>query len=362
VPQVRVRNITKKFNDAIAVDNISFDANDGEILSLLGPSGCGKSTTLRMIAGLETPDSGEIWIGDRLVTSVEKGIFINPEKRKMGMVFQSYAVWPHMTVSGNVGFPLALAKVPKKDRREKITRVLNLVGLSGLEDRPATLLSGGQQQRVALARAIVIEPEILLLDEPLSNLDAKLRDQMRVELKLIQERLNITAIYVTHDQAEALTLSDMIAIMDRGKIQQLDTPRRIWRNPSNKFVLEFMGRTNYFKGEVIELTEDACFVKVPEADNAVIQCSVSEYNKVKDKVLVCVRLQDIALYPTLPSVNENVLTCTVEFNAYMGDHTEYELRCGDQKFLASAPESIDLHIGQTCYAKLDQNHIMVWEL
>ena len=228
---------------------------EGKLFTLLGPSGCGKTTTLRSIAGLEKPTAGEIEVGGRLVYSSAKGIFVAPNKRNFGMVFQSYAIWPHMNVFQNVAFPLEVRRLPKKEIRERVMRVLHAVALDELVDRDATKLSGGQQQRLALARALVMEPQLLLLDEPLSNLDAKLRDRMRSELKRLQRDLSLTTVYVTHDQSEALALSHEIAVMNEGRVVQVGTPRQIYEQPADKFVADFVGTTNFIGGTVTALGE-----------------------------------------------------------------------------------------------------------
>src|SRR6266508_5943062 len=210
---IRVQGLVKRFGSVVAVNRLNLEIERGEFFTLLGPSGCGKTTTLRLIVGLEKPDDGEVYLAERCLVSVSQRTFVQPEKRNMGMVFQSYALWPHMTVFENVAYPLKLRGTNRSDIRTKVADVLGLVGLAGLEDRPAPALSGGQQQRVALARALVFSPKGLLLDEPLSNLDAQLREEMRRELKSLQRRVNVTVIFVTHDQIEALSLSDRIAIM-----------------------------------------------------------------------------------------------------------------------------------------------------
>ncbi len=233
-----------------AVKNLSIDVNDGEILTLLGPSGCGKTTTLRMVAGLEHPDAGDIFFGEQSVVMTSKRIFMPPDKRNVGMVFQSYAIWPHMTVAENVAFPLKARRFPKNEINARVLKALDLVGLTGFEDRPGPLFSGGQQQRVAFARALVTEPRVLLLDEPFSNLDAKLREQMRISVKLLQKRLNIAMLFVTHDQIEALSLSNRIALMNFGVVQQQGDPRLLYEEPANEFVRDFVGRTLLFKGKV----------------------------------------------------------------------------------------------------------------
>src|SRR5258708_36274304 len=228
-----------------AAQDVSFEVPEGKLFTLLGPSGCGKTTTLRSIAGLERPTSGEIEVGGRVVYSSARNIFVAPNRRNFGMVFQSYAIWPHMNVFQNVAFPLEVRKLKKKEIRERVMRVLTAVQLDHLVDREATKLSGGQQQRLALARALVMDPQLLLLDEPLSNLDAKLRDAMRTELKRLQRELNLTTVYVTHDQTEALALSHEIAVMSDGFIKQVGTPRQIYETPNSQFVADFVRTTNF---------------------------------------------------------------------------------------------------------------------
>lgn len=249
-PFVRVTAVRKAFGGIPALQGISFDVPLGSTVSLLGPSGCGKTTMLRSIAGLETPNAGRISIGDTIVFDSERMIDLPSEKRQIGMVFQSYAVWPHMTVGENVGFPLKIKRVPAKEIEARVRNVLSLVGLDGLGERPSTNLSGGQQQRVALARAIVHEPRLVLFDEPLSNLDAKLRHQMRTELKLLQDRLGFTAIYVTHDQQEALALSDTVIVMNHGRVEAMAAPRELFTHPKTPFVANFLGFDNMYEGEV----------------------------------------------------------------------------------------------------------------
>ena len=232
-----------------AVDDVSFTIEQGEFFTLLGPSGCGKTTTLRCVAGLERPQSGKIHLRGRAVFDASNRVFVVPNQRNIGMVFQSYAIWPHLTVFNNVAFPLkAAGQYNLKSMRDKVARSLDLVGLAGFEERPATQLSGGQQQRVALARALVKEPDLLLLDEPLSNLDTKLRERMRAELKRLQRELGITTLYVTHDQMEGILLSDRIAVMNGGRILQLGKPDEVYERPDSQFVADFMGSTNLLRG------------------------------------------------------------------------------------------------------------------
>ncbi len=224
------------------MDRASLDVRRGEVFTLLGPSGCGKTTTLRLVAGLERPDGGEITLRGRVVASAPRRVFVAPNRRNLGMVFQSYAIWPHMTVFENVAYPLTLRGLGRGgDPRSRVARVLDLVGLAGMEARSATLLSGGQMQRLALCRALVYEPDLLLLDEPFSNLDAKLREQMRLELRVLQRRLGITVLFVTHDQIEALSLSDRIAVMRQGRVEQVGPPRSLYEQPASAFVRDFLG-------------------------------------------------------------------------------------------------------------------------
>ena len=244
MPDIALDNLSKSFGALVAVDGATLTAADGELLTLLGPSGCGKTTTLRMIAGLEEPSGGSIRIGEHTVYDRARGIDVPAEIRGLGMVFQSYAIWPHMTVAENVAYPLRMRHVGRARQRELVDKVLDLVGLGGLGDKPSPLLSGGQQQRVALARALVFEPALLLLDEPLSNLDAKLREQMRFELRIMQQRVGLTAVYVTHDQEEALTLSDRLVVMNHGEIEQIGTPTDVYEHPATRFVAQFIGKGN----------------------------------------------------------------------------------------------------------------------
>jgi iron(III) transport system ATP-binding protein len=271
-----------------AVDDVSFRVAAGEIVVLLGPSGCGKTTTLRMIAGLEQPTSGMIAIGGDEVAAPERGVHVPPRLRNIGMVFQSYAVWPHMTVKQNVNFPLRHRNVPRDEADSKIADVLGLVGLSEYAERPVTQLSGGQMQRVALARALVYQPRILLLDEPLSNLDAKLRLRLRDELRRIIKEAKVTALYVTHDQSEAVVLGDRIGVMENGKLMQMSPPVELYNRPANLFVANFTGASNLLKGEIA-----AGSVKFPSGETLRIGQAIP--GNVGDPVLVAVRPENITL-------------------------------------------------------------------
>jgi len=263
--RVRLVNVTKKFGDVVAVNNVSFEVKEGELFTLLGPSGCGKTTTLRLIAGFYKPDSGEIYFDDELVNDLP------PYKRNTGMVFQNYALWPHMRVFDNVAYGLKLRNWPPRKIIRRVKEMLNLVGLAGKEKRYPSELSGGEQQRVALARALVIEPRVLLLDEPLSNLDAKLRVRMRSEIRKLQKKLGITTIYVTHDQEEALSISDRIAVMNKGKILQIGDPIEIYENPRDIFVADFIGTTNFIPARVVEFDKNAKKITIKIDDQKIVK-------------------------------------------------------------------------------------------
>ena len=253
---LHLERVSKLFGAARAVDRVSMEVPRGQVFTLLGPSGCGKTTTLRMVAGLERPNEGRILFGNNVVNDAERNTCVPPHKRNIGMVFQSYAIWPHMTVFDNVAYPLRLRGLPKKDVQQKVERVLTLVGMQDYALRPAPDLSGGQQQRVALSRALVYEPDLLLLDEPFSNLDARLRGQMRLEVRLLQQRLGITVLFVTHDQVEALSMSDQIAVLNQGRLEQVGVPSELYDRPASPFVRDFLGQTIRLPGNIWIRPED----------------------------------------------------------------------------------------------------------
>ena len=251
MPGVAIKSLTKRYGDVAAVEDLSLDVKPGELVSLLGPSGCGKTTTLRLVAGFLPPEAGEIWVGERCLSSAAS--VVPPERRRMAMIFQSYALWPHMTVARNVAYGLRFKSgMSRAERDRRVTEMLRTVQLSGFESRYPGELSGGQQQRVAVARALVVEPEILLLDEPLSNLDANLREEMRFEIRRLHEAFGITTLYVTHDQAEAMVISDRVAVLHRGRVVQVGSAEDLFRRPRTRFVAEFIGRTNLVDGRVAE--------------------------------------------------------------------------------------------------------------
>ncbi len=336
-----------------AVDGVSFEIPEGRIFTLLGPSGCGKTTTLRCVAGLEKPEKGEIIIGEEVVFASADRIFVPPNRRSIGMVFQSYAIWPHMTVFENVAFPLTVEKRPKGEIRERVAEVLRIVGLSGLETRPAPRLSGGQQQRVALARALVKRPRVLLLDEPLSNLDAKLREEMRFEIRHLQRELRITTLYVTHDQGEALALSDLIAVMRTGKIVAVGRPQEIYNRPTDRFVADFVGLTNLLDGRVTDAGGDA--LGVVETVHGPIRCTVPAALKVGETVSVSVRPEHIRLLREAPplEIKGNLLVGSVKVVSFMGEFNDCQIGVGETSFRVRTAPSLRPRRGERVYLHLD---------
>ena len=358
---VTLQDVVKDFGTANAIraiDHVSFDVQDGELLVLLGPSGCGKTTTLRMIAGLEEPDEGEIWLGSRLVSSAERNVFVATEKRNVGMVFQSYAIWPHMTVFDNVAYPLRVRRVAKSVARDKVAKTLELVGLTGFASRPATQLSGGQQQRVALARAIVFEPRLLLLDEPLSNLDAKLRVHMRGELKHLQRQTGITSVFVTHDQAESMALADRIVVLNQGRIEQVGNPAEIYERPRSRFVSEFVGSINVLQGEVTEIASEQLVLRRGRSE---IRCQGSPDVRVSpgQQVLVSIRPEKLSFLPQRADDGLNVWEGRVASAAYYGDHREYEVEVDDEVLKVTTPTAVSVEHGAHVFVACDPAEVVV---
>ena len=354
---VEVENLTKVYRSTDGkagggVQSATFEVQEGELFTLLGPSGCGKTTTLRAIAGLETPDAGRIAIGGQEMFSSETGKNVPLNRREVGMVFQSYAIWPHMTVFENAAYPLRVSRhrrYSKPEILEKTTTVLDRVGLAAFALRPATQLSGGQQQRLALARALAREPRLLLLDEPLSNLDAQLREQMRVELKRLQRGTGVTAVYVTHDQTEALAISDRIAVMRDGKIVQVGSPKEIYSRPNSEFVANFVGRSNLLRGRLAQAVASNQ-VAIVNTSSGIISCLFPQAMDSSHQVAVLVRPENIGIAngagAEVSARCENRLAGTLVHQTYLGDANEYLVSVGGTEILVR---------GSTCTAAPGDN-------
>ena len=362
---LQLAGVSKLFGATPAVDGASLEIRRGEVFTLLGPSGCGKTTTLRLVAGLERPDAGEITLRGRVVASSARGVFVAPHKRNLGMVFQSYAIWPHMTVFDNVAYPLSLRGASRAVIQEKVTRVLGLVGLDGLQARAATLLSGGQMQRLALCRALVYEPDLLLLDEPFSNLDAKLREQMRVELKLLQRRLGVTVLFVTHDQIEALSLSDRIAVMQRGRVEQVGAPRRLYDHPASAFVRDFLGQTVVLRGRIAGRDAAVVTVKMEGAlagrtlaGRAAAAAALIEGGEAQ----LAIRPEDIAVSPEeLARADDHTLLGVIEALLFVGDRYEARVALGgEQRILLLLPRDREWREGQRLRLGFPADVVSVW--
>jgi iron(III) transport system ATP-binding protein len=358
---LHVKDLSRCYGNVWAVRGVSFEVYEGEILVLLGPSGCGKSTTLRLLAGLERPQSGHISLKEKTIVDVSRGILLPPDKRNMGMVFQSFAVWPHMSVADHVAFPLKVRHCPQDEIRGKVERALAFVNLSGLEDRMATQLSGGQQQRLSLARAIVYEPDILLLDEPLSNLDAKLRHQMRVELKKLQQRLGTTFIFVTHDQIEAMSLAHRVALMKNGQIEQMGTPDELYEKPSTAFVHSFLGNTVSFEGKWVRQPQN-CFVEI--ADRFRIKPIARGATGVNsggvDRVLVTVRPDDLELICENRPPDDNEIEAELESVSNLGSCCEAALRACGTEFVLQSRRRLVLRDGERVLLRVDPDRVKIW--
>jgi ABC-type Fe3+/spermidine/putrescine transport system ATPase subunit len=318
--RIALANLTKRFGALAAISDVTLSIEEGEMFTLLGPSGCGKTTLLRLLAGFYTPDAGQIRFGERVVNDVP------PDERGIGMVFQNYALWPHMTVSQNVAYGLKLRKRPSTEIAARVNAILDKVGLAGLGERYPGQLSGGQQQRVALARALVLNPQMLLLDEPLSNLDAKIRVQVRAEIRKLQKELGITAVYVTHDQEEALAMSDRIAVFSLGKVCQVGAPRTLYERPVSRFVADFIGINNLVEGtvEALDGPRSALAVQTPLGTIGAIH---SEPLQVGDRCVLCIRPENLALNGG-SSGDRNHFTGRVSFSAYLGNTLRYDVDVG----------------------------------
>ncbi|MFC6723552.1 ABC transporter ATP-binding protein [Halobium palmae] len=365
-PTLRVEGLTKRYRENVAVDQLSVDIKEGEFKSLLGPSGCGKTTTLRCIAGIEKADAGRMYINDELVSAPDDGVHVKPENRDIGMVFQSYAIWPHMTVKENVRFPLKVRGIgSKEDREERVVEMLKMVGLERYKDAMATDLSGGQQQRVAISRALVIEPEILLFDEPLSNLDAKLRREMREEIKRLSEELDITTLYVTHSQDEAMFLSDTIALMNEGKIVEENDPESLHTNPDSLFAMDFMGHTNTFQGHVTEADESGFVIETPIGDFTIDESQIHLEMTEGSDIILSFRPK-FCDYRT-PDRTRNdrdyaaSLEGVLEQKAATRDFTEYLIAIEGNQITFRSLEPLDHDVGDNIQIRVPQEHVRVFE-
>ena len=367
--EIKIKSLRKHFSSEgkiiKALDDVDLHIPANTIFTLLGPSGCGKTTLLRCIVGLETPDAGEIRIGDEIVWSSEKNIYLPTEKRRLGMVFQTYAIWPHMDVFNNVAYPLQVQKLPKQEIRERVAKTLAFVQLDGFEKRPATKLSGGQQQRVALARALVAEPKVILFDEPLSNLDAKLREETRKELKEFLTELKITAIYVTHDRLEALALSDTIAVMRSGNIVETGNPRQIYFGAKNSFVADFIGRSNLIPGTVIQGNDNETSV---ESKIGKISCKKTDFAP-GTEVILCLRPEFIRPKKT-PEIStselsedsrflQNLVQGKLETMLFIGDAYEGEIRVGETLLMARFDPDTDIKEGDEVAFQISPQHCLL---
>ena len=342
MPEIHVENLVKEFGDQRALDDVSFDVEEGELFTLLGPSGCGKSTTLMSIAGFQHPEAGRIAVGDDTFVDAARKIAVPAEQRNLGIVFQSYAVWPHMTVFENLAFPLKVRKLKRDAIRTRVREVLELVEMAPYEQRYPHQLSGGQQQRVALARALVYSPSVLLLDEPFSNLDAKLRERARAWVKELQGSLGLTTIFVTHDQDEALSMSDRVAVMSAGEVQQIGTPEEIYRHPANRFVAEFVGRVNLIEGlvaggegggVVVDVTGSAHRLTVQDGAGASGDVTIA----VRPEAVTVMRLDDRSVNGT------NTWEADVATVAFLGDHYEYEVNAGTVALTVQSSRRVEGH-------------------
>jgi len=352
---LKVNNLNKNFGNVKAVQGVSFEAAEGKVLSLLGPSGCGKTTTLRCIAGFENPDAGEISLDDRRITHIP------PEKRGIGMVFQNYALWPHMTVYANLAFGLQIKKIPKDEITKKIKRVLSMVRLEGYENRYPRQMSGGQQQRIAMARALVFEPEIMLLDEPLSNLDAQLREEMRFEFTELQKKLGITAVYVTHDQSEALVISDKIVILNQGEIIQSGSPKEIYSNPKNNFVAGFIAVTSFIDGNVDSFFEEKKKVAVKTDDGFIVH-GFNRNLSIGQRVSVAMRMNAIKFIQNGNNEKRNKINIfkgKIIQLSYLGNTIDYKIKTGKWEIRTNVEAKYDFKMGEEVTFFLPPEDIIV---
>lgn len=360
---LEMSHVTRRFGAATAVDRLDLAVRQGEIFALLGPSGCGKTTSLRMIAGLEPVDEGRISLAGRDLVNTHSGAFLRPERRNVGMVFQSYAIWPHMTVSENVAFPLKMRKTSRAERREKVHQALVATGLSAVADRPATALSGGQQQRVALARSLVYQPDLLLLDEPLSNLDAKLRVQMRREIRRLNSEFGLTMVFVTHDQDEALSLADRIAVMNDGRVEQVGRPSDLYERPETAFVRDFLGRMLALRGTLSRIG-GSCRVIIQDSDRVITVADAPTALTDGSPVGIYCRPEDVDILPMGSDAGPdgNEIPASILSVAYLGDCLEYVVRVGGEEAVLTAPRSRSYRVGDGVILRVPADRAIVWPL
>ncbi|MCZ6625510.1 MAG: ABC transporter ATP-binding protein [Deltaproteobacteria bacterium] len=353
---VQIESLEKYFGEdkdrVHVLKSVSLEVPEGSLYTFLGPSGCGKTTTLRCIAGLERPEGGKITIDGQQVFASGERVYVPTNHRPIGMVFQSYAIWPHMTVFENVAYPLTIRRHRKSEIKKRVEDVLKVVGLDGLENRPAPKLSGGQQQRVAFARALVNEPKVMLLDEPLSNLDAKLREQMRFEIKDLQRRVNITTIYVTHDQGEALAISDQIAVMHAGKLIEVGSPHELYSRPKRKFTATFLGLTNLIKGRVVELGKDSKLGRIETNKGTLFFVPAVGLEKNQASV-VSIRPEHIQVHKQKPQGLDNMVEGTVKLAVFMGDAYHCQVVVGDDLLRVHTHPFLTMSPGEKVYLCLD---------
>jgi ABC-type Fe3+/spermidine/putrescine transport system ATPase subunit len=358
---LELEGISKRFGNLAAVNDISLIIRQGEIFTLLGPSGCGKTTTLRLIAGLEHPDSGRISLAGRIIVDVRQRIFTPPDKRNMGMVFQSYAIWPHKSVFENIAYPLRVRGLRGREVEQRVGRVLETVGLAGFEKRRGPELSGGQQQRVALARALVYQPDILLLDEPFSNLDAQLREQMRRQLKALLRQIDVSVVLVTHDQVEALSLSDRVALMHKGAVVQTGKPPEIYSAPAAPFVRDFFGRTSLLPGSVREIVGDGLAITVAGLNGTALQVRGAECARFAhgQNIVISIRPEDVEVRKTSPMPGE--LSGVIESALFLGERYECCIRIGEGRsvfaYVSPAHSWVE---GETVSLQIAQDRINLW--
>lgn len=328
MPNVTISNLVKSYGTMRATDNVSLDIHSGEFLTLLGPSGCGKTTLLRSIAGLESPDEGRITIGDRVVADPHANIFVQPDKRNLGMVFQSYALWPHLSVYGNVAYPGKMKGKPRKEIKKTVTSLLEVVGLGGKEGRLISELSGGQQQRVALARALAGGSDLVLFDEPLSNLDAGMRIAMRAEIRAVHNDLGTTSVFVTHDQEEALAMSDRVVVMRAGQIAQVGTPQEVYSSPKDRYVAEFLGFENIYKAEWTDVNASGRMQVVVEDGQASIPVPAGEVSHPESDG-IAIKASHVRIGPAVRREDGGVMDGRVRNRMYIGDRTVFTVDVGE---------------------------------